>query len=450
MIPFFSFLTTAQAELSVQTNLQEHYIAGQPIFVDIRVQNIGSTPETLPNLDQQTWKVRWTMNNSNGKQTLRSTEGENQAQWILQPRQLKEVRFLIPNSAKLPTGKQTIELQIELPQESYLEKKEIYIHPKDPLWEDRDIRADLAFFPEGEYLWGQAFSTTQQVIFLEKQQNSALSVPILRADKELRFVQSISNHDHHIYALQRNRLLIHTLARDEVKKGINISIPWKQVSILARGITDSDQQLVLPLWIPDPNQASGTIRSIQISKTGDVSYRKIISLPTKPVSMDTALTSTGTPLYLIQTENRVYLFPLTQTGNAQIDQLPPQNITLRNISKEEQLHSHFGLDSDIGLIIHLLSQDKEQLSSIVYSLQGTEQTKNVLPTPEKPLQITSVCYYNTALILLGKDEQFWYQLAEKTWRKLPASQYPISQSVRVDLLQNHPDFPFIYHAKSIE
>ena len=61
MIPLLT-LSFAHAELLIQTNLQENYIEGQAIYVDIRVQNIGATIETLPNLEMQTSKIERTKN----------------------------------------------------------------------------------------------------------------------------------------------------------------------------------------------------------------------------------------------------------------------------------------------------------------------------------------------------------------------------------------------------
>ena len=56
MIPLLT-LSFAHAELLIQTNLQENYIEGLAIYVDILIQNIGTTIESLPNLKMQTSKI---------------------------------------------------------------------------------------------------------------------------------------------------------------------------------------------------------------------------------------------------------------------------------------------------------------------------------------------------------------------------------------------------------
>lgn len=444
MITLLSLLSLAQAELLIETNLQEHYISGQPIFVDIRIQNIGDSTETLPNLKKQTSALQWTIENSKGKQKIRSKEAHEQETWRLEPRQLKEIRFLLPNSSELPLGKQKISLQLDLPK-PYTETKEIQIHRKEILWDDRENRGDQAFFPSGEYLWGQAFSKKEQMIFLETQNRS---IPLFIAPIDQRFQQSISNKDNQIHSVRDDQITLQFLAREEIQKTQKIALPWKKTTIFTRGISDSEQRFHLPIWIPDPaeddQKTSGMIRSIMISHNGEISYRKIISLPEKPISIDSALTSAGIPLYLIQTSNRLYLFPLTQTGNEKIDLLPPQNITVRSISKEEKIKAHFGIDAETGLIIHILSQKENQLFSEVYSLQGKEQKKQTIPLPETTLNITEVLYHQSQLFLLAKDDASWYQFLGADWTKLEASKYPSGQIFKIEPDRKNPENLSIY------
>lgn len=442
MIQILSLLSFAKAEIVIQTNLKEHYIVGQPIFVDILIHNTGETSETLPNLEKQTWKLLWIIENQTGKQKIRSTQQESQEMWTLAPRQLKEVRFELPNSAELPTGKQKLELRIELGV-PYSESKELHIHQKSSLWDDREIREEQAFFPQGEYLWGQAFSATQQIVFLE----SDRTIPLFTAPQESRFQQSISNYDHHIYTLQNNQLQLHSLSRNEISNTKNITLPWKDILLLARGITDFEQRLHLPLWIADPNKTSGTIRSIQVAQNGSVSYRKIITLAEKPVQVDSALTSTGTPLYLIQTKNRIYLLPLTQTGDPKIDALSPQSTRIRNVVAEEDIiSSQFAIDSALGLVIHVLSQKEEQIVSEIYSLQGKEQSKKIISKPSEETNIKEVLYYQNQLHILSVTNSTWYQYSKDSWNTLDSSQYPIDQNIKLELVSSQKEQPSMYLA----
>ncbi len=445
MIPMLSLslLSFAKAELLIQTNLKEHYIAGQPIFVDIQIQNIGESVETLPNLEKQTALLQWSIENTNGKQKIQSKEIENKDTWTLEPRQLKEVRFLLPNSSALPVGKQQLSLQIDLPQ-PYTQTKEIYIHKPSPLWDDREIREEQAFFPEGYYLWGQATSKKEQIVFLETER----SIPLFIAPIQERFQQTISHQDNHLYSLHEEQLLLHTLEREEIQKTQKISFPWKQVSNFTRGITDPEQRFHLPIWISDPKSNSGTLRSIIITHDGSISYRKIISLPERPLSIDSALTSAGVPLYLIQTSNRIYLFPLTQTGNQKIDLLPPQNITIRNTTKEDDIDVQFGIDSEAGLIIHVLEKKEDVFLSKVYSLQGKQQNNKTVALPSKNTTITESHYQESKLFLLGKDENFWYQFSEENWTKLNVSDYPAHQNFKLDSKQSAEKASILYSPPS--
>ena len=424
MIPLLT-LSFAHAELLIQTNLQENYIEGQAIYVDIRVQNIGATIETLPNLEMQTSKIEWTIKNSKGTQTLRSTPTENQETWTLKPRQMKEVRYQIPNSAALPAGTQNIQLMIDLP-EAYKENKELRILKRGPLWLDNDILQEQAYFPKNHYLWGQTIAKNSQAIFLEAER----SIPLFLAKKDERFQQSIAHRDKHIYGLKNAELTLHSLEREEINNTQHLPLAWKQATSLARAVTDSEQQFHLPLWIPDPQKESGMIRSATITNKGEVSYRKIIHLDEKPISVDSALTSTGIPLYLIQTKTKSYLFLLSQTGDTKIDLLPPQNVSFDTLnSNEKQLQSQFGIDLEAGLIVHVLRRQEETLISVVYSLQGQELKRSTLDVPE--LTVQNAIYHQSQLYLLATDQLSWMYRSGNNWQALDLSKYPLEAQIKI-------------------
>ena len=424
MIPLLT-LSFAHAELLIQTNLQENYIEGQAIYVDILIQNIGTTIESLPNLKMQTSKIQWTIKNSKGTQTLRSIPTENQETWILKPRQMKEVRYQIPNSAALPAGTQNIQLMIDLP-EAYKENKELRILKREPLWLDNDILEEQAYFAKNHYLWGQTIAQNSQAIFLEADR----SIPLFLAKKDERFQQSIAHRDKHIYGLKNAELTLHSLEREEIKKTQRIPLAWKQATSPARAVTDPEQRFHLPLWIPDPQKESGMIRSATITNKGAVSYRKIIHLDEKPVSVDSAITSTGIPLYLIQTKTKSYLFFLNQTGDAKIDLLPPQNVSFDTLlSNKVQLKSRFGIDSDAGLIVHILRREEETLFSGIYSLQGQELTQSSQNI--KRLTIQDTLYHQDQLYILATDQKSWLYFSENDWHPLETSKYPLETNIKI-------------------
>ena len=424
MIPLLT-LSLAQAELLIQTNLEGPYIEGQEIHINIRIQNIGESMETLPNLEVQTSRIEWTIVNTKGTHKIRSASGGDQENWTLKPRQMKEIRYQIPNSAAFPLGTQKIQLLIDLP-EVYTENVDLTILKRTPLWTDNDILQEQSYFPQNHYLWGQTTSKDKQSVFLE----STRSIPLFIANKDERFQQSISHRDKHIYGIQNAELTLLSQGREEIQKRQHIPLAWKQATSLARAITDPEQRFHLPLWIPDPNKESGMIRSVTISNKGDISYRKIIHLDEKPVSVDSAITSTGIPLYLIQTKTKTYLFLLSQTGDTKIDLLPPQSVSFETLnSTETQLQSQFGIDLESGLIVHVLRRQEENLLSVVYSLQGQELKRSNLKAPE--LTVESAIYHQSQLYLLATNQQSWMYHSGNNWQDLDLSKYPLEAQIKI-------------------
>jgi hypothetical protein len=153
-------------------------------------------------------------------------------------------------------------------------------------------------------------------------------------------------------------------------------------------------------------------------------------LDEKPVSVDSALTSTGLPLYLIQTKTKTYLFLLNETGDTKIDLLPPQNVSFETInSKETQLQSQFGIDLESGLIVHILRRQEETLLSVVYSLQGQELKRSTLEAPE--LTVQNAIYHQSQLYLLATDQQSWMYLSGNNWLSLDLSKYPLETQIKI-------------------
>jgi len=434
MITLFSFITNALAQIQITTDLQEHYLAKEPIVVDILLHNTSEVPVQLPNLEKQTWRVAFTVHSTSDQFTIRSTKTSNSDEWLLQPRQSKKLQFILPNSQSLPVGTHSITLQIDLPT-PYTEKKQVQIVSAMTSYADLSTVAEDAYFPSNSYIWTQPLEAQEQALYLHRQRNYYLTTQ----SNEITPMQSLAKgEERHLYWMQNNQLAVHSLSRTEIdSRQIIASFPWPKTELLTRGATDADRRLHIPIWVAGPTKdASGTVQMLALDNRGTPKYRKILSLSSRPSQTDMALTEQRVPLLLVHHDKSVYLYTLSTVGVAKIDALPPKSTRLLLALEEDIVIAQFGVHDTHGLIIHVITQQNGQFYSSIYSHLGTAIESNTLLPLGPETTITTANYHGSSATILGKQNEQWGILHKGEWAVL--SSYNLSNEVYISLEKDHP------------
>ena len=434
LILLSSLLSLAFAELQISSSLQNHYLHQQDIEIDLFLHNSGDAPVTLPDLDVQTWRVQFLLDGPNGTQKINSVKTDQAEVWTLQPRQGKLLRFSVPNSKALPLGKYSFTLLLDLPT-PYEEQKEFHIVKPKVSCSDLETVSIDGFFPQDEYLWCQSLPDDQRSLYLSRARNHHLStLPSTVAPQ-----QSISKgRDRHVYWLYNNQLTAHQLSAERLdSRQIILSSPWPNVELLTRGVTGA-KNLHLPLWVPSPNtNQSGSVQMVAADYKGPPTFRKITSLPSKPIQSDSAITEQQTPLLLINHPKGVYLYTLTEVGDPKIDSLPPKSARLMVPTEQEQIvDARFGVHNEHGLIIHILFKRNDEYYSHLFNHTGRAiaiPQKIALPTD---VTISQVRFQGQSATVLGKRNQRWGLWMDEQWTDL--SVQPRTTDLHLSLSSKRP------------
>jgi hypothetical protein len=450
MIVFLSVIATALGVVQISTDLRSHYLHQENIIVDILVFNDSDQPHSMPNLEEQTWRVQFEVDGAGGKRKYSSSKTDKVDEWKLAPRQTKKVRFTIPNSEALPLGKHSITINISLPN-TYQDKKDITIVSKRVQYADISTVSEDAFFPGNSYLWTQLIGKDQQAVYLNRDGDHYLCVQ----SKGLTPYQSIAKgEERHLYWLSSNQLSLQSLSRNTLDaRKHNVSFPWPNATKLTRGVTDHQRNFHLPIWIPSPQKGtSGTIQMIVVDYRGIPTYRKISNLPSPPKANDMAITEQHVPLFVVQHsrttppyDDAVYLYTLSRVGNPKIDVLPPKSSRIYVPNQGETIVDvQFGVHKEHGLIVYVISK-KENIHYLqVISHQGnTLEQKPLLGLPENTKILTTQFHGATPSIIGQQDKTFGF-LSEGSWIPLKKS---LPENSFISLEGKNPNVYYLQNGK---
>jgi hypothetical protein len=199
----------------------------------------------------------------------------------------------------------------------------------------------------------------------------------------------------------------HPLFKNEIgPRQRSISFPWPETEILTRGVTDGNRKLHLPIWVSDPKgNSTGTVQTVMVNNRGKPSYRKMISLPSRPLQSDMVLTGKGTPLLLIYHREGVFLFTISEIGDQKIDSLPPKSIRLIIPNQQEEIiDTRFGSDEEHGVVVHVLSRQNKNVFSTTFSHTGKPLGRNELHHFPEDIATVSLILNGQSPTVLGKTK----------------------------------------------
>lgn len=291
----------AATGLVVSADLRAEYIAGFPLLVTVTVRNDTSAPLTFPDLAARPHLVHFHMKKDAVRWERYTTapEVEPANTWTIQPRTSRKVILEIPSSGGLDAG--AWELGVEV---------------KDPagalVIPNRPVRLAPAKPVGGSYVWESTIQqTTGAMIPWVHQAAAGFDLYLLhlapraadrplgqfhllhldaKADPVLTRARPSDASSRYIYWTSGTQTI--TLARLEGTTlraaPRTVAVPYPKSELLGRGATDSKGGVIIPLWIPDPSGAGGTVRALCVDERGTPVLREVTHLPAKPTVVATS------------------------------------------------------------------------------------------------------------------------------------------------------------------
>lgn len=293
----------AQAE--IRTDLRSDYLAGYPLNVGFEVHNPGVSPLVFPDLQARPHLVRFELKDSAGRTETRYTTPpttDPASTWTIAPRTARHVLLEIPSGAALSADHYdlTIHVQVDgrtitLPRQS--------IHRRPTALAGASLYDDgLPFRDEGWMLPWLQKTTTGVDLYLE---HARTDDPTLRPDQwwlaslpagvlpALSASQPQAAWNRHLTWTDASHSLWYTRlqAQDLRYAPRKVGLPWPSWHLLARGATDGEGWLHVPVWIDQPSGKGGEVRLVTLDERGQARFRQVVTLPSltdAAIAVDTA------------------------------------------------------------------------------------------------------------------------------------------------------------------
>ena len=292
--------------LKISADLHDEYIVGFKMLVSLTVRNDGDTPLTFPDLSARPHLVRFGLELEKHRTERYTTPPmvDSGATWTIPPRSRRRVLLEIPSSSGFDAGPATLTVAILDPAGA------VSLPPRAIRFGDaRPVGGTVVYEPTISSTSGAMLAWTHQatsgfdlyltqwraadlaqlsaqyhLVHLEKAADPVLS-RARATDAGFRYVYWKSAASSFTY-VRLDGAGVRNVPR-------TISVPWPMAEPLARGVTDAQGKLIIPVWIPAPKGTGGTVRALCIDDRGNSVPREVVDLPTRPASVATAVDASG-------------------------------------------------------------------------------------------------------------------------------------------------------------
>lgn len=309
--------------VTVRAETTDEQAAGFPILVPVRVENTGTSPATFPDLGARPWLVHFATRSPEGKKAERRTTPPSVdpgTTWTIPPRGARTVLLEVPSSQGFGNGTWELGIRLESPTLDLGTRTVSVATPNPvagvPVWEPtiaHAVGATLPWVHQGaraaqlylmQWAGGGKFEAQYPIAALPSVVEPILSRS--RApDARTRWTYWIEGR-----SLRRVRLQ-GTAISDET-----MTLPYKDVSPLGRGVTTADGSLMAPIWVPGPAGRGGAARLLVIDERGGVSARLMTDLPARPAVVQTGVDASGGMLLLLGHADGLDLYRASPTDPA--------------------------------------------------------------------------------------------------------------------------------------
>jgi hypothetical protein len=334
--------------LVVRANLRDRYVEGFPALVELSVHNPTDAPKTFPDLARRPWLVRFRFE-LGGKRSERATTppaADPGGDWTIAPRGERRVLLEIPTSAGL-AGFGTLAVSVGDPaRPTELPVRAVAFAPAQPVGGMPLAEPTIRSTSGADIPWLQKTPSGWDLYLLH------MSAKRPRAPQSLTHLARLPKA--HEVALSRARpqdaaarwlywpesggrfgiAKLDGLGLEGAPRAV--AIPYAEARPLARGVTDGEGGLVVPLWVPAPAGASGRVQVLCVDRRGVAILRKVADLPAAPAVVETGVDGAGQPLLLLGHDKALDLYRVDPKLPAEV---PARGTRLRALEAGERLRA---------------------------------------------------------------------------------------------------------------
>jgi hypothetical protein len=297
-----------------RVELRDEYIHDEPMLIPISLVNPGSERIEIPDLATRPWLVEFHLVLPTGNDQVRknATPDEDPGTRLsVTPRGQRMVLLEVPASSSLKAGEYSMEVWIRLPGETLvLPKVKLSILPAQPLAVDLSPQQHPASQTEPlPSLWlhkglngndlylhqsnGKYPTRMISDIFLFS--SASVIEPTLSASRARE-----TSSGHVVWQDGPRAVQILRLERSSTPGApTKLELPWPRIQLVARGITSSKGELHLPMWVPAPRGAGGTMQIVRINERGEPVFERLGHFEEQPELSLSMIDDAGRPHLLL-------------------------------------------------------------------------------------------------------------------------------------------------------
>ncbi len=315
--------------LEIVADVRPNQLHGRPILVSVAVRNPGKDSKTFPDLTSRPHLVHFDLTQGGARLSTRHTTPPAQDtddRWIVNPAGERQVLLEIPSSAAFKADSLDLKIRVLNGEETVtLGPVTLALAWPDP--------AGAHLVPDTEVTEGVGWMTP----WVQRSASGAdLYLDVLSAPDPTRrgdqwFLAHLDGpvsprlsasrpteaRDRHVYWQAGARSLWYLRlqglgARHAPRR---VDLPWPAWELLARGISDPQGGLHVPVWIPAPGGRGGEVRVVSIDPQGTPYFRIVVRMDERPQAWCVADAAGQARLLLLEGGN-LDLYTLVTTPGA--------------------------------------------------------------------------------------------------------------------------------------
>jgi hypothetical protein len=316
--------SAASAEgLRISADTRGSYLAGRPVVITLRVDNLGADPVEFPRLDERPHLVSFELVSPNGKKQTRSNSApvdDEDLRWSLPPRASRQVSLELPSGGALTPGRYQLAIEVQGEQAYRLGPHAVTIERPRP------VAADVTEAGASILGW--------QVPWVHLSDGHELYLHTAPAGDP-----GARGYEWHLHNLsgQVQPLLAHGPGLEGANRMIywregersiafarleerslrheprTVSLPYPSWELLARAGADGRGGMQVPVWIPAPSGEGGEVRVVSVDARGQPRFRRVEAFD-RPPAADSWVDNAGRLRLLLQHEGKLDLYTIDSEG----------------------------------------------------------------------------------------------------------------------------------------
>lgn len=420
----------------VTADLRGEYIAGERILVQLTARNDGTVPVQFPDLTARPWLVEFSLQRAGAQVTRYKTTPpatDSGRTVTIAPRGQRRTLLEIPSSGLLAPGEYSVGLTVDIGATKVeISKRTVQLAVAHPVEADLAEPAVASQRAGIDVVWLHQATRGFDLYLLQADGDSPKKVLgdwfLTGFDRRvvpyLAVARGSDRAGRHVTWAVDGRTVAWARLQGTDLRGApdKVELPWPKAEIAARGATDGQGRLHLPLWVPAPRGVGGEVRVLSVGERGAPSLHRLSSFERRPDAVIPTVDGAGNAHVLVQRPDAVDLYDARDSDEG--GGLPLSGLRLLEPAVNERVvASTFGFLADRGtdgggqaVLVLLRRQDPDGgLPTLVgrwVGLRG-QQLRHLPPTlwPDGSvlLQVVPAEDATAGLVIRGPDGSTIYR-----------------------------------------